>query len=129
MATATTVLNLECARKRNGVSLEAIAESTKISSRFLRAIESEEFEKLPGGVFNTSYIRQYAAAIGYSEQQILSVYCARMEPAESGNSLRRSSRPAPRPARLAVESLPRPFLVLSTQSARPELWESVAPRE
>ncbi len=83
MATATTVLNLECARKRNGVSLEAIAESTKISSRFLRAIESEEFEKLPGGVFNTSYIRQYAAAIGYSEQQILSVYCARMEPAET----------------------------------------------
>jgi len=83
MAAATTVLNLEFARKRNGISLEAIAESTKISSRFLRAIESEEFEKLPGGVFNTSYIRQYAAAIGFSEQQILSVYSARMEPAET----------------------------------------------
>ncbi len=83
MAAATTVLNLECARKRNGVSLESIAESTKISSRFLRAIESEEFEKLPGGVFNTSYIRQYAAAIGFSEQQILNVYSSRMEPEET----------------------------------------------
>jgi cytoskeletal protein RodZ len=83
MAAATTVLNLEYARKRNGVSLEAIAESTKISSRFLRAIESEEFEKLPGGVFNTSYIRQYAAAIGFSEQQILKVYTQRMEPPET----------------------------------------------
>jgi len=83
MASATTVLNLEFARKRNGISLETIADSTKISSRFLRAIESEEFEKLPGGVFNTSYIRQYAAAIGFSEQQILKVYSARMEPLET----------------------------------------------
>ena len=83
MASATTVLNLEYARKRNGISLEAIADSTKISSRFLRAIESEEFEKLPGGVFNTSYIRQYAAAIGFSDQQILQVYCQRMEPQET----------------------------------------------
>jgi cytoskeletal protein RodZ len=83
MAAAMTVLNLERARKQCGVSLEAIAETTKISSRFLRAIESEEFEKLPGGVFNTSYIRQYAAAIGISENQILNLYTSRMEPEES----------------------------------------------
>lgn len=83
MAAAMTVLNLEFARKQCGISLEAIAETTKISSRFLRAIESEEFEKLPGGVFNTSYIRQYAAAIGFCEKQILSVYNSRMEPEES----------------------------------------------
>ena len=74
MPSGGTALNLEQIRKRSGVSLSAIAESTKISSRFLRAIESEEFDKLPGGVFNTSYIRQYATAIGYPEQDLLAFY-------------------------------------------------------
>jgi cytoskeletal protein RodZ len=82
MATGVTVLNLEQIRKRAGVSLSSIAESTKISSRFLRAIESEEFDKLPGGVFNTSYIRQYAAAIGYPEQDLLAFYSARVPDTE-----------------------------------------------
>ena len=83
MATGVTVLNLEQKRKRAGVSLSAIAESTKISSRFLRAIESEEFEKLPGGVFNTSYIRQYAAAIGYAEQDLLAFYNSHLPETEA----------------------------------------------
>jgi cytoskeletal protein RodZ len=37
----------------------------------LRAIETEEFEKLPGGVFNTNYIRQYADAIGFSVERLI----------------------------------------------------------
>ncbi|MBI1895215.1 MAG: helix-turn-helix domain-containing protein [Acidobacteria bacterium] len=67
-------LNLEHFRRRSGVSLDHITDRTKISVRFLRAIEAEEFDKLPGGVFNTSYIRQYAAAIGYCEQELLAHY-------------------------------------------------------
>ncbi|MEJ7608243.1 MAG: helix-turn-helix transcriptional regulator [Bryobacteraceae bacterium] len=74
MPTPTTVLQLEQARRRKGVSLEQIANSTKISTTFLRAIESEEFEKLPGGVYNANYIRQYAAAIDYSEESLLGQY-------------------------------------------------------
>jgi cytoskeletal protein RodZ len=78
MVSSVTTLDLEQFRKRTGVSLSAIADSTKISSRFLRAIESEEFDKLPGGVFNTSYIRQYAVAIGYPEQDLLAFYNSRV---------------------------------------------------
>ena len=33
-----------------------------------------EFRKLPGGIYNTSYIRQYARAIDYDESAILAVY-------------------------------------------------------
>jgi cytoskeletal protein RodZ len=76
MASTTTVLRLEEIRRKRGVSLEQIANSTKISTRFLRAIESEEFEKLPGGVFNVNYIRQYASAIGFPEEKVLSHYGA-----------------------------------------------------
>jgi cytoskeletal protein RodZ len=76
MASTTTVLRLEEVRRKRGVSLEQIANSTKISTRFLRAIESEEFEKLPGGVFNVNYIRQYATAIGFPEDTVMSHYSA-----------------------------------------------------
>jgi len=71
-------LGLSKLRQRKGVSLEDIAEKTKISIRFLRAIEDEEFEKLPGGIFNTSYIRQYAQAIDHEESELLEYYNLRM---------------------------------------------------
>ena len=76
MSSSTTMLRLEEIRKRRGVSLEQISDKTKISTRFLRAIETEEFEKLPGGVFNTNYIRQYAAAIDFAEEKLLEQYTA-----------------------------------------------------
>jgi cytoskeletal protein RodZ len=69
-----SVLGLATIRRNRGISLEQIAESTKISVRSLRAIEQGEFRKLPGGIYNTSYIRQYARAIDYDEAAILAVY-------------------------------------------------------
>lgn len=79
-----TQLNLQSRRVDCGLSLEKIAESTKISIRFLQAIEDEEFEKLPGGIFNRSYLRQYADAIGFDEGKLLAFYVRRTEaqPAE-----------------------------------------------
>jgi cytoskeletal protein RodZ len=73
-------LELSRFRKSAGVSLETIAERTKIGSRFLQAIEDEQFEQLPGGIFNTSYLRQYAQAIGYDEQALLTYYKQKMNP-------------------------------------------------
>ena len=70
----TGSLNLSTQRQKKGISLEQIAELTKISIRFLRAIEDEEFEKLPGGIFNTSYLRQYAAATGLEDSMLLAYY-------------------------------------------------------
>src|ERR1700737_1461407 len=67
-------LDLSRLRDRAGISLEQIASGTKISLRFLRAIEAEEFDQLPGGIFNTSYLRQYAAAIGYDAGDLLAHY-------------------------------------------------------
>ena len=76
MPSGATVLRLQEVRKRCGVSLEQISERTKIGIQFLRAIETEEFGRLPGGVFNTSYIRQYAVSIGFSESELLATYAA-----------------------------------------------------
>jgi cytoskeleton protein RodZ len=83
-----TVLGLATIRRNRGISLEQIAASTKISVRSLEAIERGDFRKLPGGIYNTSYIRQYARAIDYDESAILAVYHRQMgspEPEKPGN--------------------------------------------
>ncbi len=69
-----SVLGLATIRRNRGISLTQIAEATKISVRSLEAIERGDFQKLPGGIYNTSYIRQYARAIDYDESALLSYY-------------------------------------------------------
>jgi cytoskeletal protein RodZ len=61
-------------RNKRGISLHDISASTKIGVNYLQAIENGEFEKLPGGVYNTSYVRQYARAIDYDENELLGYY-------------------------------------------------------
>lgn len=75
-------IDLRNFRQKRGISLEQIAEATKISIRFLRAIESEDYDQLPGGIFNRSYMRQYAAAIGFSESALLTHYERETAPRE-----------------------------------------------
>ncbi|HWB86257.1 MAG TPA: helix-turn-helix transcriptional regulator [Bryobacteraceae bacterium] len=58
-------LELATIRRNRGLTLEQIASRTKISVRYLRAIEEGRLHNLPGGVYTSSYLRQYAAAIDY----------------------------------------------------------------
>src|SRR4051794_7780476 len=69
-----TTLGLSNRRRKMKISLDQIAQDTKISVRALQAIETEDFKKLPGGIYSTSYIRQYARAIDFDVSQILSLY-------------------------------------------------------
>jgi cytoskeletal protein RodZ len=63
------------------------------SASVLRAIETEDYDQLPGGIFNTSYIRQYATAAGLDEEELLSRYHAKV-------ARRTDGRPTPKsPAR------------------------------
>jgi cytoskeleton protein RodZ len=67
-------LSTATVRKNAGVTLQQISERTKITVRNLEAIESGQFARLPGGIYATSYIRQYARAIGFDEFELLSEY-------------------------------------------------------
>jgi cytoskeleton protein RodZ len=58
-------------REMRGVSLEEISAATKISIRFLRAVENEELSKLPGGIFTRSFVRTYARYLGLDEERVL----------------------------------------------------------
>lgn len=55
---------LRQARLRLGVDLNQVAQRTKISLRFLQAIEADDFGKLPGGVFARMFVKQYADELG-----------------------------------------------------------------
>jgi cytoskeleton protein RodZ len=61
---------LQRQRLQRGIDLEQIARETKISSRLLEAIEADQFDRLPGGVFRKSFVRQYAQALGVDESDI-----------------------------------------------------------
>jgi len=63
-------------RKISGVSLEEIARNTKLKVTTLKAIEDANFDVLPGGIYNISYIRQYARAIGADEGSLVRLYQA-----------------------------------------------------
>ena len=64
-------------RNTKGISLEEIARDTKIKVSTLKAIEDGNFGALPGGIYTTSYIRQYARAIGMDEGSLLELYRAK----------------------------------------------------
>ena len=62
---------LRLAREARGIALRDISEQTRISMRYLEAIESDDYRRLPGGIFNRSFIRAYAKFIGYDEDQAI----------------------------------------------------------
>jgi cytoskeletal protein RodZ len=72
--------NLRREREMRGVSLEEIASATKISLRFLHAIEEEDFAKLPGGIFGRSFIRTYARYLGLDEERVMAEYQLAAQP-------------------------------------------------
>jgi cytoskeleton protein RodZ len=57
-------------RLRKDRSLEQISRETKISTRMLDAIEHDQFDQLPGGVFAKSFVRQYARVLALDEEEL-----------------------------------------------------------
>jgi len=96
-------------REQRSISLAEISEATRIGTRFLKAIETDNFSILPGGIFTRSFIRAYAKHVGMNEDEAIGLYLhqvagpsaeqqetadatAQQAPAEPSNK-----RPAPPP--------------------------------
>ncbi len=61
-------------REMRGISLDEIMATTKIGRRLLLALEEEQFDLLPGGIFNKSYVRAYAKCVGMNEDEAVAEY-------------------------------------------------------
>lgn len=58
---------LRCERQRRSVSLEDIAQTTKVTVRSLQALESDAFDQLPGGILSKGIVRSYVRFLGLDE--------------------------------------------------------------
>ena len=79
------------ARESQGISLNQIASETRISTRFLSAIENEEFHLLPGGIFNRGFVRTFAERIGLDPNQAVADYERLAEVREPSETLAAAS--------------------------------------
>jgi len=61
-------------REKRKITLDEVAQATKISARLLQAIEEEKFDLLPGGIFNKGFIRAYARHLGLNEDDTIAGY-------------------------------------------------------
>jgi cytoskeleton protein RodZ len=69
---------LRTTREQRGIPLREISDETRISIRYLEAIESNDYKRLPGGIFNRSFVRAYARCIGYDEKEAVEGYARYM---------------------------------------------------
>jgi cytoskeleton protein RodZ len=80
---------LQREREMRGITLEEIAEATKIGTRSLRALEEQDFDKLPGGIFNKGFVRAYARYLGLDEEQAVADYQAALSEAQAAGKTTR----------------------------------------
>lgn len=86
---ATTIgEQLRVAREERGISLREISNETRISVHYLESIETNDYKRLPGGIFNRSFVKAYARAVGYDEKVAVEAYARYMrEQGETGDDL------------------------------------------
>src|ERR1700752_2191340 len=88
--------HLKREREMCGVSLDEICTATRIGTRFLEALENEEWERLPGGVFNRGFVRAVARYLGLDEEGMVAEY-----------AVAASEQPAAMPAFMNPPALPK----------------------
>jgi len=96
-------------REMRGVSLEEIAGATRISTRFLDALEKEAWDRLPGGVFNRGFVRTVARFLGLEEESLLAEYTLAMR-VPGATAIPSAPPPQPSASRKA------PWIALGTAS-------------
>ena len=83
------------ARMRQRIDITDMEVRTKIRAKYLRALENEEWDLLPGPTYVRSFLRTYADALGLDSRLLVEDYKLRHDPMETGE-LQPMRRPAPR---------------------------------
>jgi transcriptional regulator with XRE-family HTH domain len=73
-------------REVREISLREIAEATKISLRYLEAMEEDRFDLLPAAVFAKGFLRQYARYVGLDSDEVVNRYLSARQMEPEGSS-------------------------------------------
>ena len=63
-------------REAREISLREIAETSKISLRYLEALEEDRFDVLPAPVFARGFLREYSKVVGLDPDEVVNTYLA-----------------------------------------------------
>jgi transcriptional regulator with XRE-family HTH domain len=74
MATSAFGDHLRRERELRGIPLDEVCAATRISMKFLEALESGDWDELPGGVFRRGFIRSVSRFLGLDEESMLAEY-------------------------------------------------------
>lgn len=80
-------------RELREISLRQIAEATKIAIRYLEALEANQFDVLPGGLFNKGFIRAYSRFIGIDGEAMVNTYLQEAGPQPAGTGIALAGNP------------------------------------
>src|SRR5687768_3743683 len=89
-------------RMRRRIDMTEVEAATKIRAKYLRALENEEWDLLPGPTYVKSFLRTYAEALGLDSKQLVEEYKLRHDPLETGD-LQPIRPPSPRDRRRRSE--------------------------
>lgn len=98
---------LRDARERQGLSLEAVAHSLRISLKTLQALEQGDIRKLPADVYIRGFLRQYADVLGFDPVPLLRAFAIER-------------------ARFPTKVTAFPWMLAGRAQAR--LWDRITPR-
>jgi cytoskeleton protein RodZ len=113
MAKGTFGERLKRERELREVKLNEVSAATRISPRFLEALENEDWPKLPGGIFGRGFVRSIARYLGLNEESLLAEYdLARNESANPAQPKQEVRIPSP-PKWIPVFALLAILLVLA----------------
>lgn len=83
-------------REMREVSVDELTKATRISVRFIEALENENWERLPGGVFGRGFVRTIARYLGLDEEALLGEYdLARSEKSPAATAKPEERIPSP----------------------------------
>lgn len=74
---------LRSERELRQLSLEEIAQTTRIPLRMLQHLEADQHDQLPGEVFTRGFLKSYARSVGLPVDEVLSRYGERHSRPES----------------------------------------------
>jgi len=89
--------SLREARTRQGLDINDMEMRTKIRAKYLRALEAEQFDQLPGHTYIKGFLRTYADSLGMDGQLYVDEYNTRFVTGEDEHQV--YTRRAPRPTR------------------------------
>jgi cytoskeleton protein RodZ len=115
-------------RKRRNLELDQVSQELKISARLLQAIEEEDFERLPAGIFAKSFVRQYARLLGLDEDEAANEVQRALAPPSAVIPQFTAGAPAePKTARMAEFYIPKVEAWQRVREGRHFSWSSPLP--